>query len=58
MTDRTYLDVSERCRMSGEFDDDGDIQFTVCSSYNEANLVFEPAALRRFVRLASGLLGP
>jgi len=51
-----WLDIPVDCRMSGEVNEDSDVRFTVGGSHDEFDIVFEPAALERFLRLGFDLL--
>jgi hypothetical protein len=51
-----FLDIPADCRMSGAVNEDGDVRFTVGGPYDEFDVVFEPAALDRFMRLGFELL--
>ncbi len=51
-----FLDTPVNCRMSGAVNEDGDVRFTVGGPFDEFDIVFEPAALYRFVELTFDLL--
>jgi hypothetical protein len=51
-----FLDIPVDCRMSGAVEEGGDVRFTVGGQFDEFDIVFEPAALDRFMRLGFELL--
>lgn len=53
---QAWLDVPADVRITGEVERDRDVKFTITGQEDEFDVVFEPAALRRFIRLAEGLL--
>ncbi|WP_154814986.1 hypothetical protein [Actinophytocola xinjiangensis] len=51
-----WLDIPESCRMGGEFTGDLDVHVTFGGPDDGVNVLFERAALERFVGLATELL--
>jgi hypothetical protein len=51
-----WLDIPVDCQMSAAVNQDGDVRFTLGGPYDEFDVVFEPAALDRFMRLGFELL--